>query len=160
MNPEVEIYTKELRRLFQRLSELLDGLSEQELNYHPPVAEANSIYALATHTLGNVRAWILGICCGHPIERDRPAEFRALGRDATPIVDNARSLLEEIELSLRALQPESLDDLREPRQQLWGAGTSRAVTGREAILHAVAHAAEHVGHIGLTRDLAKAALGT
>jgi uncharacterized damage-inducible protein DinB len=54
--------------------------------------------------------------------------------------------------------PESLDELREPRQQLWGAGTSQPVTGREAILHVISHAAEHVGHIGLTRDLAKVAL--
>ncbi len=160
MTNEIDTYTKELRRIFDRLYVALDGLSEQELNYHPPVAEANSIYAIATHTLGNARAWILGICCGQPIERDRPAEFRALGRDTTPIVDNARALLEDIELSLRALQPQSLDELREPLQQLWGAGTSQPVTGREAILHAISHAAEHVGHIGITRDLAKAALGT
>ena len=159
MSSEIDIYTKELRRLFDILREALDGLSEQELNWHPPLAEANSSYAIATHTLGNARAWILGICCGQPIERDRPAEFRALGRDASPIVDNARTLLEEIELSLRALVPESLDDLREPRQQLWGAGTAQPVTGREAILHVISHAAEHIGHIGITRDLAKVALG-
>jgi hypothetical protein len=157
---EIDNYTTELRRLFGRLEQALDGLTKQELNYHPPVAEANSIYAISTHTLGNARAWILGICCGHPIERDRPAEFRALGKDATPIIDNARSLLEDIERSLRALVPESLNELREPRQQLWGAGTSEPVTGREAILHALSHAAEHIGHIGITRDLAKAALGT
>jgi len=156
---EIDTYTTELHRLFERLYEALDGLSERELNWHPPVAEANSIYAIATHTLGNARAWILGICCGQPIERDRPAEFRALGRDASPIVDNARTLLEEIELSLRALVPESLDELREPRQQLWGAGTAQPVTGRDAILHVISHAAEHIGQIGLTRDLAKAALG-
>jgi hypothetical protein len=69
---EIDTYTKELRRIFERLCEALDGLSERELNWHPPLAEANSIYAIATHTLGNARAWILGICCDQPIERDRP----------------------------------------------------------------------------------------
>ena len=156
---EIDTYTKELRRIFDRLFAALDGLSERELNWHPPAPEANSIYAIATHTLGNARAWILGICCGQPIERDRPAEFRASGPDATLLVENARVLLDEIAMSLRALQPDSLDTLREPRQQLWGAGTSQPVTGREAILHVITHAAEHVGHIGMTRDLAKAALG-
>jgi hypothetical protein len=136
----------------------LDGLSEREMNYHPPIAEANSIYSISTHVLGNARAWILGICCGQPIERDRPAEFRARGKDASPIIDNGQSLLEEIERSLRALAPGTLDQMREPRQQLWGAGTSQPVTGREALLHVLSHAAEHIGHIGMTRDLAKAAL--
>jgi uncharacterized damage-inducible protein DinB len=156
---EVDSYTKELRRIFDKLYVSLDGLGEQELNWHPPAPEANSIYAIATHTLGNARAWILGICCGQPIERDRPAEFRASGQDAAHLVENGRSLLNEIEMSLRALQPASLDELREPRQQLWGAGTSQPVTGREAILHVIVHASEHVGHIAMTRDLAKAALG-
>jgi uncharacterized damage-inducible protein DinB len=159
MNPEIDSYTKELRRLFGRLYDSLDGLNEQELNWHPPAAEANSIYAIATHTLGNARAWILGICCGQPIERDRPAEFRASGKDAAHLIENARLLLNEIEMSLRALQPDSLGERREPRQQLWGAGTAEPVTGREAIMHAVSHAAEHIGHIGMTRDLAKAAVG-
>jgi hypothetical protein len=155
---EVDSYTKELRRLFDKLAVSLDGLSERQLNWHPPAAEANSIYAIATHTLGNARAWILGICCGQPIERDRPAEFRASGPEGALLVENSRALLEEIELSLRALAPDSLEQLREPRQQLWGAGTAEPVTGREAILHAISHAAEHVGHIGVTRDLAKAAV--
>jgi len=156
---EVETYTTELRRIFDRLFAALNGLSERELNWHPPAPEANSIYAIATHTLGNARAWILGICCDQPIERDRAAEFRASGQDATHLIDNGRVLLDEIEMSLRALHPDSLDALREPRQQLWGAGTSQPVTGRQAILHVISHAAEHAGHIGMTRDLAKAALG-
>jgi uncharacterized damage-inducible protein DinB len=159
MNSEMEQYIKELRRLFDKLCQSIEGLSEQQLNWHPPAPDANSIYVIATHTLGNARAWILGIACGQPVERDRPAEFRASGRDTSPIVENARALLDEIEMSLRALQPDSLDRLREPRQQLWGAGTTEPVTGRQAILHVISHAAEHVGHIGMTRDLAKAALG-
>ena len=157
---EMEQYVKELRRLFDRLCQSLDGLSEQQLNWHPPAPDANSIYVIATHTLGNARAWILGIACGQPIERDRPAEFRASGADAAPLIASARALLDEIEQALGALEPASLDELREPRQQLWGAGTSQPVTGREAIIHVISHAATHTGQIDLTRDLALANAGS
>jgi uncharacterized damage-inducible protein DinB len=150
---EVDTYTTELCRLFDRLCKSVEGLSEAQLNWRPPAAQTNSIYAIATHTLGNARAWILGICCGAPIERDRPAEFRAAGSEAAPIIASARALLAEIEDALRSLPPESLGELREPRQQLWGAGTAEAVTGREAILHVIEHYATHLGQIEITRDL-------
>jgi uncharacterized damage-inducible protein DinB len=159
MTTEMEQYITELRRLFDKLCEAVEGLSEQQLNWHPPAPDANSIYVIATHTLGNARAWILGIACGQPIERDRPAEFRASGADAAPLAAAARALLAEMEQGLRGLGPASLDELREPRQQLWGAGTSEPVTGREAVLHVIAHAATHMGQIELTRDLALANAG-
>lgn len=153
---EIEQYIKELRKLFDRLCRSVEGLSDEQLNWRPSVAQTNSIFAIGTHTLGNARAWILGICCGAPIERDRPAEFRASGNEAAPIIARAHELLAEIEEALRKLPAESLGELREPRQQLWGAGTSEPVTGREAILHVIEHYATHLGQIELTRDLALA----
>ena len=156
MNGELEQYIKELRKLFDKLCAALEGLSEQQLNWHPPAPDANSIFVIATHTLGNARAWILGICCGQPIERDRPAEFRASGADAGPLVASARALLGEIEAALGAIDPVSLGEPREARQQLRGAGTGGPVTGREALLHVIEHAATHLGQIELTRDLALA----
>ncbi len=159
MNSEIEQYIKELRRLLDKLCQSIEGLSEQQLNWHPPAPDANSIYVIATHTLGNARAWILGICCGQPIERDRPAEFRAAGADPAPLAAAARELLGKMEEGLRALPAASLDELREPRQQLWGAGASERVTGREAVLHVIQHAAIHLGHIEVTRDLALANAG-
>src|ERR1700675_3666601 len=102
MNSELEQYMKELRRLFDKLCQSIEGLSEQQLNWHPPAPDANSIYVIATHTLGNARAWILGIACGQPIERDRQAEFRASGADAAPLAVAARALLAEMEQGLRA----------------------------------------------------------
>jgi uncharacterized damage-inducible protein DinB len=153
---EIDQYVKDLTKVFGKLCEAIDGLGEQQLNWHPPAPDANSIYVIATHTLGNARAWILGICCGQPIERDRPAEFRASGADAAALVASAKALLAEIGTALRALDPAALGELREPRQQLWGAGTSEPVTGREAVLHVIEHASEHLGQIWLTRDLALA----
>ena len=156
MNAEVAVYNTELRRQLDKLCEAIGELSPQQLDWRPGVAEANSISVIATHTLGNMRGWVLGICCGQPIDRDRAAEFRVAGGDATTLVTRARALAQEIEAALGKLAPESLDQLREARQNLWGAGTTRPVTGREAILHALEHIANHVGHIEITLDLLRA----
>jgi uncharacterized damage-inducible protein DinB len=160
MTTEMEQYIKELGRLFDKLCQAIEGLSEQQLNWHPPAPDANSIYVIATHTLGNARAWILGIACEQPIERDRQAEFRASGPDAAPLATAARALLAEMEHSLRALPPASLDEPREPSQQLRGVGAAEPLTGRGAITHVISHAATHLGQIELTRDLALANAGS
>jgi hypothetical protein len=157
MTPDIAMYNKELQRRIDRICAAVDGLTAQELNWRPPVPESNSVYVIATHTLGNIRAWVLGICCGQPIDRDRAAEFRSEGDDPGELIDRGRALQREVEDALSKLDASTLDDLREARQRLWGAGTAEPVTGREAILHAIEHAAEHLGHIGLTKDLARAA---
>ena len=153
MNAELTLYAGEIKTLIDKLTASLDGLDAEQLNWKPPVADANSIFVIVTHTLGNIRAWVLGICCGQPIDRDRPAEFASSGPNAAPLVERARELAREVEDALAGLDPSTLDDLREARQRLWGAGTAEPVTGRAAILHAIEHASEHLGHIGITKDL-------
>ncbi len=157
MNAELTVYNAELRRQLDKLCDALDGLSAKQLNWRPPAPDTNSVYVIATHTLGNIRGWVLGICCSQPIDRDRAAEFQASGTDAGVLVACARALAQEIEAALRVLPPESLDEPREARQDLWGAGTTHPFTGREALLHALEHIANHLGHIDVTRDLALAA---
>ena len=73
MNAETEACTRQLQSLLARLCEVVQGLSEAQLNWRPPIDGANSAYVVMTHTLGNARAWVLGIACGQPMERDRPA---------------------------------------------------------------------------------------
>ena len=156
MNAQLSLYLTELQRQLDKLCEAIEGLSPEQLNWRPPVENSNSCFVIATHTLGNVRGWVLGICCGQPIDRDRAAEFASSGADAAPLIERARALGREIEAAFATLPVESLDELREARQNLWGAGTTRPVTGREAILHALKHAANHIGHMEITRDLARA----
>lgn len=154
MNADVALYNSELQRRIDKICGAIEGMTADQLNWRPSISDANSCYVIATHTLGNIRAWALGICCGHEIARDRPAEFRAEGHEAAPLIERARALKRAIEEALGALDPSTLDEERPARQELWGAGSARPVTGREALLHAIEHAAEHLGHIELTRDLA------
>jgi uncharacterized damage-inducible protein DinB len=154
MNSEIASYVGQLRSVLDRLCRALQELDEGQLNWRPPVTGANSAYVIATHTLGNARAWILGIACGQPLERDRPAEFRASGRDASVLVAEARRLSDEIDAALSALSPSDLDRRLVPPKSLWGEGEPLAISVRQAILHVVEHASLHLGELLLTRDLA------
>jgi uncharacterized damage-inducible protein DinB len=157
MDAETEALSRQIQSLLARVCDCLRGLSETQLNWRPPIDGANSAYIIAAHTLSNARAWVLGIACGQPVERDRPAEFRAWSRDASALVADAQRLSEEIEAALAALSPADLERRLAPSQSLWGEGKPYEISAREAILHVVEHASTHLGHLQITRDLAIAA---
>jgi uncharacterized damage-inducible protein DinB len=154
MDAEIRTYSRELQSLLARVCGCLDGLNEAQLNGRPPVAGANSLYVIVTHVLGNVRAWVLGIACGQPVTRDRPAEFRASGRDASTLVAVAQRLSSEVNAALSALSPSELDRRLVPPQSLWGEGDPYEISIREAIMHVVEHASLHLGQLQITRDWA------
>lgn len=79
MDPEVGTYSKYIRKQIADIRAALEGLSEEQLNRRPDVPGTNSGYVIATHMLGNARAWVLGIVCGQALRRDRPAEFASSG---------------------------------------------------------------------------------
>jgi uncharacterized damage-inducible protein DinB len=154
MTSEISSYTSQLKSLLDRLCEVAQGLDEAQLNRRPPIDGANSVYVIATHTLGNARAWVLGIACGHPMGRDRPAEFRASGRDAFALVAEAQTLSGEIEAAMAALPPADLEQRLVPAASLWGEGDPHEISRREAVLHVIEHASLHLGHLQMTRDWA------
>ena len=160
MNNELALYVDELHRLFDRLEQSVRGLDERTLNWRPPVAEPNSIFVLGTHILGNAEGWILGIACGQRIPRDRDAEFVSSGSSAAPLLDGAQELLQRIDAALAALPEGALDEERDPTQALWGVGTTHPVSVREAIMHVIEHAALHLGHIDMVKELAKAGVAS
>ncbi len=105
MTGELDLYLSELKRILAKLREAIEGLDEAQLNWRPSTPEANSIYVIAAHILGNIEAWVLGIVSEQPIERDRPAEFRAEGPEAAPLVARAHQLESQVEQALAALAP-------------------------------------------------------
>ena len=152
MNPEIEVYSHQIRSLLERVLACLEGLSEEQINWRPPIEGANSGCAIAAHTLGNARAWVLGIACGQEMGRDRPAEFRASGRYAD-LADEARQLSREIAAALAALDPSALDKRLVPSLELWGEGEPSEISVRHALMHVVEHASIHLGELHVTRDL-------
>ena len=154
MDAEVQSLSRQIRSILERVCACLDGLSEAQLNWRPPIGGGNSVYVIATHTLGNARAFVLGIACGQPLERDRPAEFRASGREASDLTAQARRLSDDIETALAELAPSDLGRRLLPPRSLWGEGEAQEISVREAILHVVEHASIHLGQLQITRDLA------
>ncbi|MGA2284724.1 MAG: DinB family protein [Dehalococcoidia bacterium] len=154
MTTEVQTLSHQIRSLLTRVAEAVQGLSQSQLNWRPSIAGANSAYAIAAHTLGNARAWVLGIACGQQVERDRPAEFRASGGDAAVLAAEAKNLSHEIESALASLSPADLERRLVPPPDLFGEGEPYEISVREALLHVVEHAALHLGQLQLTHDLA------
>jgi hypothetical protein len=154
MNAEIAAYDSYIRTRLERVITCLDGLSEAQLNWRPTVDEGNSPYALASHTLGNARAWVLGIACGRDVSRDRPAEFAATGTDAARLRDDLALLTADIAEALAALDSARLDHRMVPPQVLRGGTQTHEISVRDALIQVVEHASLHLGHLELTRDLA------
>ncbi len=153
VDAEIDAYSQQIRSLLDRICACVEGLSESQLNWRPTIDGANSAYVIAAHTLGCVRAWVLGIACGRATGRDRPAEFRAAGGYGE-LATATRALSAEIEAALAALPPSSLDRRLVPSQELWGEDEAHEISVRQALIQEVAHASIHLGQLHVTRDLA------
>ena len=75
---EIEVLWRLIANSVERLVECLYGLDADQLNWRP-LETANSLYVLATHTMGNVEWNILGVFCDEPVRCDRDSEFLAKG---------------------------------------------------------------------------------
>jgi hypothetical protein len=134
-----------------RILSCLDELNEDDLNWRP-IESANSLYVLVTHMMGNIEANILGVLYHERIDRHRENEFKAHGNDAGPLKKRWRKLRDVISTHLEKLPPDALDrEYLHPRRG--------CITGRELLIMIARHAAEHVGHAELTRDLLFTARG-
>jgi hypothetical protein len=151
-NEETASFSRYLRQRVADVHVALAPLSEEDLNRAPDVSNANPPFVIATHVLGNVRSFVLGIACGQELRRDRPAEFRSNGTYEELGVA-ARKLSGEIDGALQELDPMALDDRFMPSQELWGEGEAHEISRREALIHALEHASIHLGHIQITVDL-------
>ena len=151
MNPEIETYSKYIRKQIADVHAALKGLSDEQVNQRPDIPGTNSVYVIATHVLGNARAWVLGIVCGQPRRRDRPGEFASSGTYGE-LGKAACALSGEIDAALAALDPSTLDDRFVPAQELWGEGEPHEISRREALAHVLEHASMHLGQIQLTAD--------
>ncbi|HEY8600869.1 MAG TPA: DinB family protein [Thermomicrobiales bacterium] len=147
---EALVFWRYIASSLDRLVACLNDLNAEGLNWRPPAPDANSLYVLATHTLGNAEENILQVLCGQAVGRDRAGEFAALG--VTPAVVLARWQ------ELRALLGEALTQL--PPAGLGATYTHPrrgTLTGREILIVVARHAAEHLGQAELTRDLLQTA---
>ena len=124
-------------------------LSTEDLNRRPAGGKTNSLAVIATHALASTRSW-LSLATGAPLPpRDRLAEFRAVA-DA----GFASSVDARISECLGLLnEGVTFDPAREGTAPWRSTGADEPVTAAWALLHALSHFNEHIGHAHLTRDL-------
>ena len=146
MLAEVETYIERLRDARAETLTTLEGLSVDALNWHPLPDESNSLYALATHSLGAERGWLHELVGQRAIERDRAAEFRARGEDIAALREAYDMVTRASEEILARLAESDMAALR-------GKDASNRHTVRWCILHIVEHYSEHLGQMRLTRQL-------
>jgi hypothetical protein len=139
-----------IERTLARMMAVVEGCSVEQLNWRPPAPGTSSIFTLATHTLSNARVNTIGVLCGQPIERDRDAEFQAVATESNASLPEWPAIRDELAAAVGALDDEAMN--RRCTHPVRG-----EVTGREVLMLLARHAAEHVGHAELTRDLAIAA---
>jgi hypothetical protein len=123
------------------------GASADSLNRRPAGDDTNPVAVLVVHAVSSTRWW-LSVSLGAPIpERDRASEFITTVAEADellamfdPIAADCRALLD----TDASFDPGSIrEDPRDGDQ----------VTAAWALIHAVEHLREHVGHAELTRQL-------
>ena len=139
------LYWRFITSSVDRLLACLDGLDEAALNWRP-LPNANSLYVLATHLIGNIEETVWGLVCGQPVVRDRDAEFSATGYDAPLLQTRWQTLQTHIAHHLAQLSSSTLEQEHlHPRRG--------SLTGWAILLIVARHAAEHLAHAELTRDL-------
>ncbi len=146
MQPFFEDYLSFLEERHHDILEALDGLPPVALDWSPG-SGMNSISVIVFHLTGAERYWIGDVVARESSGRDREAEFKVhdVGVDGlrerlTDNITYARKVLDK--LSIQDLEAERIS----PRDSQKG-------TVAWALIHALEHMTNHLGHIQLTRQL-------
>jgi len=132
-----------------RLIESIDGLTAAQLNWRPAAEGANSIYAIVTHAFSAQERLILGRIFGQESEPRPPAPWAVEG-DGAALTERWNRLRPRVYDTLSRASTAALH--QECEHPSLG-----KMTGWEMLQLMDRHTAEHVGHVELTRDLARAA---
>jgi len=131
----------------------IDGLTVDQLNARVAGDGTNPIAVIVTHALESTRAWLSIAVAHEPPPRDRPAEFRTVADEALSAWVDGR-IAECLALVDGA---ETFDPSYEANAPWLGGDPDSSVTAAWALMHAVAHLGEHVGHAHVMRDLLRGA---
>ena len=149
-DPTIEAARDILGDSLRELRKAVDGCSADDLNRRPIEGETNPLAVLVTHAMQSTRSWLSGATGAPPPERDRDAEFLVVVDDAAGFL----SWLDDISAECRALLEG--DVVYEPGATVtapWRTyGADEPLTAAWAMLHALEHLREHVGHAQLTRQ--------
>ena len=142
-----------IERSTYEIIEKLEQITDEQLNRPLPVPDANSLFAIATHTVGMGEFWVLSLIGGRTVARNRPAEFQAAGQ-GTALIARFQQWLQDIHAVLDPLPDANLHQQVQPPREysITGGLDEGPLTVFDCLLHVVEHTATHLGHIQLTAD--------
>ncbi len=145
---EGEQFCFAMRRNMEGVLRGLESVPQEALSWRPAFDGANTLGAIAVHTVASCEWWVLACVRGDDIPRDRDAEFRAT-TTATEVRRRFEAWYAAVEALIRDQPPG------------WFAALSQHPNGdrtrRRCLMHTVEHMAQHFGHIEMTVDLWRAA---
>ncbi|MFN8473479.1 MAG: DUF664 domain-containing protein [Anaerolineae bacterium] len=142
-------FASAVERLSNSILAELEAVAPEALNWCPPFPDSNSMYVLAIHTAAAAEWWIVSCAASQPVQRDRSAEFQSQGDLASVKAWYA----DKLAAVRQAAATVSDADLSVMRSYTRLTGRSETNTVAYCFLHAIEHAAEHLGHIQITRQL-------
>ena len=150
-DPTIEAARDILHDSLLELRVAVDGCTADQLNHRPAGDETNPIAVLVTHAMHSTRSW-LSLATGAPLpDRDRPAEFLVVVDDPAAFLAWLDGIADECRALLAGEVP--YDPGATATAPWRTAASDEPVTAAWALLHALEHLREHVGHAQLTRDL-------
>ena len=150
MHPFFQDYLHRLTDLHQDTLNAIHELPVEALDWtpiHQPNTAMNSINVLVTHICGSERYWIGEIACSDDAKRLRAEEFKVRGLSSAEL---SAKIIAATQYAESALQKLSIDDLPLVKSHT---RDGKPVTVGWALLHALEHAAIHLGHIQITRQI-------
>ena len=146
MLPMLEDYAERLGVLHSGMHQIVEGLSTAALDWVPGPG-MNSLSVLVAHVAGAERYWIGDVAGQDPSDRDRDAEFRTHGLDASELQTRLANAFDH---SRRVLEGLTLADLEATRIS---PRDGRPFSVAWCLAHALEHTALHLGHMQVSRQL-------
>lgn len=129
--------------------QIVEELGDHDANEAPDLPGANSPYAILTHCLAMMTWWSGEAVAGHPVPRDRDAEFVATGPVAT-MRERALQARAQFVADLEGLDS-SAEITVEPEAFFVETPYARSRAG--VLMHVFHELAQHLGQMEITRDV-------
>lgn len=155
MNHEPKAIADYLERIVRDIIIQLEGVPDEVLNRPTPIPDTNTLFALATHTVGMGEFWVLALVAGQTVDRNRALEFHANGK-GVDLIARFERWIDNVHQVLDTLPASRLDEPAHPPAEFartGGFSSDQLMSCRDCLLHVVEHTATHLGHIQMTRQL-------
>lgn len=143
-----------IERIAGEIMAKIATLSDEQLNQPLPIPDANTLFAIATHAVGMGEFWVLTLVGDRPSNRNRSAEFVAVG-EGKALLARYQQWIADSHALLDTLSESAMVQVVEPPFEFRSTGGLQEgpLTVRDCLLHVVEHTATHLGQIQLTADL-------